>query len=174
MNYKIQQSEKKYRGRAFDVRWDKISLPNGKSTKLDIVEHANSVTILPIDTDGHIWFVRQYRHPAGIELLELPAGVLEPDEDPVTSANRELQEEIGMGSGSLQKIGGFFLAPGYSTEFMYVYLARDLFPSILPHDDDEFLSVERLPQDQVRDMVRNGVIQDAKTLAVLYMAKLHP
>ena len=96
MNYKIQQSEKTYRGRAFDVRWDKISLPNGKSTKLDIVEHANSVTILPIDTDGHIWFVRQYRHPAGIELLELPAGVLEPDEEPVTSANRELQEEIGM------------------------------------------------------------------------------
>lgn len=171
MKYETIQSIKMYQGRAFSVRKDEVRLPNGVSTNLDIVEHVNAVTILPIDAEGQIWFVRQYRHPAGIELLELPAGTLEDGEDPTTCAHREIREEIGMGAGSLQKIGSYFLAPGYSTEYMFVYLARDLYPSNLPHDEDEYLTVVRHPLTRVFEWVRSGEIQDAKTLASLFLAQ---
>jgi ADP-ribose pyrophosphatase len=171
MKFETLQSEVMYRGRAFEVRRDKVSLPNGCSTNLDIVGHAGAVTILPIDSEGQIWFVRQYRHPAGVEILELPAGTLEEGEDPATCARREIQEEIGMGAASLQKLGEFFLAPGYSTEYMYVFLALNLSPSSLPQDEDEFLSVERFPIDQVLEKAKKGGIQDAKTLAALFLAQ---
>jgi ADP-ribose pyrophosphatase len=171
MNYETIQSSKMFHGRAFDVRVDEVRLPNGASTSLDIVEHVNAVTILPIDSDGQIWFVRQYRHPAGLEILELPAGTLEDGEDPIACAHREIQEEIGMGAKSLRKIGSYFLAPGYSTEYMFVYLAMDLFPSTLPQDEDEFLTVVRHPLSCVFEWVRSGELQDAKTLASLYLAQ---
>ncbi len=170
MKYQVQHTQKRFRGRAFDVRQDDVTLPDGKTTRLDIVEHVHAITIIPIDSSGEIWFVRQYRHPASRELLELPAGVLEPGEDPLACAQREIQEEIGMAAGSIHKIGDFFLAPGYSTEFMHVFLAKDLFPSTLPHDADEFLTTVRLKPEQIVGMARDGRIQDAKTLAALYLA----
>ena len=160
-----------YTGRAFDVRRDEVELPNGKTSQLDIVEHSGAVTILPIDANGNIWFVRQYRHPAGIEILELPAGTLEPGEAPLACAHREIQEEIGMAAGKLEKIGEFFLAPGYSTEYMYVYLATDLFSSSLPQDEDEFLDVEKYPVAQVLEMAQSGQIYDAKSMAAFFLAK---
>lgn len=172
MKYHIQYTQKKFSGRAFDVRQDDVTLPDGKTTRLDIVEHAPAVTIIPIGAAGDIWFVRQYRHPASLELLELPAGMLEAGEDPLACAQREIQEEIGMAAGAIHKIGSFFLAPGYSTELMHVFLAKDLFPSTLPQDYDEFLTIERLKPDQVTTMVRDGRIQDAKTLAALYLAAI--
>ncbi len=168
--YQIIHSKTVYRGRAFDVRKDEVRLPNGRSTNLDIVEHVDAVTILPFDVDGQIWLVRQYRHPAGIEILELPAGTLEEGEDPLTCAQREIQEEIGMGAGRLEKIGEYYLAPGYSTEYMYVYLAMNLYPSNLPRDEDEFLTIVRYPLPRVFEAVRSGEIRDAKTLASLYLA----
>lgn len=171
MVFETLNSEMKYRGRAFDVRRDEVQLPNGATTHLDIVEHVGAVTILPIDSVGQVWFVRQYRHPTGAEILELPAGTLEEGEDPSDCAYREIQEEIGMAAGSLQKIGEFYLAPGYSTEYMFIYLARDLKPSVLPQDEDEFLSVERLPLEQAVKFAMTGVIKDAKTLAALYLAQ---
>jgi ADP-ribose pyrophosphatase len=171
MRYKTIQSRKMYKGRAFDVRKDEVRLPDGRTTNLDIVDHVNAVTILPLDTDGQIWLVRQYRHPAGTEILELPAGTLEEGEDPLECAHRELQEEIGMGAGSLEKIGEYYLAPGYSTEYMYVYLALELYPSDLPRDEDEFLTVVRYPLARVFEAIRLGEIRDAKTLASLYLAQ---
>lgn len=169
--YQIIQSTKEYKGRAFDVHRVEVGFPNGRTTHLDIVEHVPAVTILPIDAHGQVWLVRQYRHPTGIEILELPAGTLEPGEDPASCAQRELREEIGMGAGSLKKIGSYFLAPGYSTEYMHVYLATDLFPADLPQDDDEFLTVECFPIASVLEAARSGEIQDAKTLASLYLAQ---
>jgi len=164
-------SEKMYKGRAFDVRRDEVLLPNGKTTRLDIVEHSGAVTILPVDDEGFIWFVKQYRHPAGCEILELPAGTLEAGEDPLVCAHREIQEEIGMGSRDLKKIGEFFLAPGYSTEYMYIFLAKDLYSSSLPQDEDEILEPVRLPLDEVKAKITNGKIQDAKTIASLFLAQ---
>ena len=171
MRFKTLLSEKMYQGRAFDVRRDEVEPPNGKTSKLDIVEHVGAVTILPIDADDNIWFVRQYRHPAGIEILELPAGTLEPNEDPLACAQREIQEEIGMAAGKLEKIGEFFLAPGYSTEYMYLYLATDLSSSALPQDEDEFLAVEKYPVNQVLEMAQTGQIQDAKSMAAFFLAE---
>ncbi|MGD2158102.1 MAG: NUDIX hydrolase [Anaerolineales bacterium] len=173
MTFETLHSEITYRGRAFAVRRDRVRLPNGNETHLDIVEHSGAVTLLPIDAQARVWFVRQYRHPAELELLELPAGTLEPDEPPKVCARREIREEIGMAAGRLQKLGSFFLAPGYSTEFMHVFLATDLSPAPLPGDVNEILHVERLPLDEVYQMAEKGRIQDAKTLAALLLARPH-
>jgi ADP-ribose pyrophosphatase len=171
MPFELLSSESTYQGKAFSVRRDQLRLPDGALAHLDIVEHVGAVTVLPIDDEGQVWFVRQYRHAAGIELLELPAGTLEAGEDPEVCALREIREETGMAASKLQKIGEFFLAPGYSTEYMHVYLAQALRHDPLPGDQDEFLSVERYPMAQVFAMLRNGEIRDAKTIAVLCLAQ---
>lgn len=171
MKYQTLQSEPVYQGKAFRVRRDQVRLPDGQLTRLDIVEHIGAVTILPLDADGRIWFVRQYRHAAAQELLELPAGTLEPGEPPEACARREIREETGLAAGELHKLGEFFLAPGYSTEYMHVFLATDLHPDPLPGDQDEFLSVEARPAGEVFEMIARGEIQDAKTLAALLLAR---
>ena len=164
-------SQAVYSGRAFEVRQDEVRLPNGRSTVLDIVYHADSVAILPIDLEGRVWFVRQYRHAAMQALLELPAGVIEIGETPEACARREIREETGMAAGKMEKIGAFFLAPGYSTEFMHTYLASELQPAPLPGDEDEFLSLEKIPLLQAYNMADEGNILDSKTLAVLLIAR---
>jgi len=171
MNFKLLHSQPTFQGRAFSVRQDRVQLPNGNETTLDIVEHAGSVTILPVDAEGTVWFVRQYRHAAGRTMLELPAGVLDPDEDFGVCALRELREEIGMGAENLQLIGEFYLAAGYSTEFMRVYLATELYAAPLESDPDEFLNVVRIPLAEIRARIRAGEIIDAKTLAAFYLAE---
>lgn len=162
-----------YLGRAFNIRKDHVRLPNGKAHQIDIVEHRNAVTILPVGKSGTIWFIRQYRHPAEEYLLELPAGVMEAQEEPEISAQRELREEIGMAASQLHRIGGFFLAPGYSTEFMYVFLATGLLPDPLPGDDSEFLSIEKIPVAEAFSLALSGQIKDAKTLGALFLATTH-
>jgi ADP-ribose pyrophosphatase len=171
MKYQTLHSESIYQGKAFGVRRDQVRLPDGQSKWLEIVEHAGAVTILPMDDQGRIWFVRQYRHPTAQELLELPAGTLEPSEPPEACAYREIREETGQAAGKMIKLGEFFLAPGYSTEYMHVFLATHLRRDPLPGDDDEFLSVEAWPVEQVFQMVERGEIQDAKTLAALMLAR---
>ena len=171
MKFETIHSRSIYQGRAFSVRRDQVRLPNGAETGLDIVEHSGAVTILPVDADDNVWFVRQYRHAVGIELLELPAGTLEPGEAPEVCAGRETREEIGMDAREYQKIGTFYMAPGYSTEFMHVYLATGLFDAPLEGDIDEFLNVECVPLTEISDMIQNGKIIDGKTLAVFQLAR---
>ena len=171
MKLKTLKSEKMYRGRAFDVRRDQVQLPQGKVTNLDIVEHVGAVTIVPVDTDGQMMFVRQYRHPIQGLLLELPAGTLEEGESPEVCAAREIREEIGMAAQNLQKIGEFYLAPGYSTEFMHIYLATGLSVSPLAQDPGEYIQVEKYPVKKVFQMAEQGEIIDCKTLAILTLAR---
>jgi len=160
-----------YHGRAFNVRRDEVRMQNQNTVYLDIIEHVGAVTILPLDIDGRILFIRQYRHATGKELLELPAGTLDPAELPENCALREIREETGYAAGKLIKIGEFFLAPGYSTEYMHVYLASDLRPDPLPGDEDEFISLEPIPIKQAYDMALNGELQDGKSLAALLLAQ---
>ena len=160
-----------YHGRAFNVRRDEVRLQNKNTAHLDIIEHVGAVTILPLDADGRILFIRQYRHAAGKELLELPAGTLDPGELPEKCALREIREETGFAADKLVKIGEFFLAPGYSTEFMVVYLATDLHPDPLPGDEDEFITLEPVPIPQAYEMALKGGLQDGKSLAALLLAQ---
>ncbi|RME07400.1 MAG: NUDIX hydrolase [Anaerolineae bacterium] len=171
-NHKFQvlQSRTVYRGRAFQVRRDTVLFPHGREAELDIIDHNGAVTILPLDGRQNVIFIRQYRHAAGDILLELPAGTLEPQEDPAVCAQRELQEETGLRAATLTPLGSFFLAPGYSTEYMVVYLAQELSPAPLPGDEDEFLSTEPIPLQRAYEMARQGEIRDAKSLAALFLA----
>ncbi len=171
MPFKTIHSEIVFTGKVFRVRKDAVEFPQGKIINLDIVEHNPAVTLIPLDDQGRLWFVRQYRHPAGQELLELPAGVVEDGEEPDECARREVREETGMKAGSLRKIGEFLLAPGYSTERMHVYLAKDLTPGPLQQDEDEFLNVEMIPVEQAYQMAYEGKINDAKSLATLFLAR---
>jgi len=171
--FTIKRSEQVFQGKVFDVRRDWVRLPNGGETVLDIITHHGAVTLVPLDAEDRIWFVRQYRHAAGETILELPAGTLEPDEAPEACAAREIREEIGMEAQHLRLIGEFYLAPGYSTEYQYVYLATGLRPNPLPQDDDEFLEPVAFPREDVYRMVREGVFRDAKTLAALLLAQAY-
>jgi ADP-ribose pyrophosphatase len=171
MPYETLHTETLHHGRAFNVRRDEIRLPDGKTVRLDIVDHVGAVTLVPVDDQKRVWFVRQYRHAAGEVLLELPAGMVESGELPLDCARREIREEIGMAAGRIELIGEFYLAPGYSSEFMRVFLATDLRPDPLPGDADEFISVEPIPLEVVLRMIESGKIRDAKTLASLMLAK---
>lgn len=171
MPFELLKSEIVYPGRAFTIRRDTLRLPDGRESRFDIVEHVGSVIILPLDADGNLLFVRQYRHAAGLDLLELPAGTLDEGEAPEACARREIREETGMAAGKLELLGGFYLAPGYSTEYMHVYLATGLYDNPLEADADEFLSVERVPLADVMAMCDRGEIPDAKTLAAFILAR---
>ncbi|HMS00575.1 MAG TPA: NUDIX hydrolase [Anaerolineales bacterium] len=171
MPFELLRSETLLQGRVFRIRRDTLKTPDGRETKFEIIEHGGSVVVIPVDEHGNMYFVRQYRHAAGMDLLELPAGTRDGDEPYEECAAREIREETGMEAGKLQKVGEFFLAPGYSSEFMEVYLATDLKHNPLEADDDEFLSVEKYPVRQAVEMAERGEMPDAKSLAALLMAK---
>lgn len=171
MKFDLIKSEKAYEGRAFSVRRDHLLTASGNIVKYDIIEHIGSVSIVPVDENGQIYFVRQYRHAAEIDLLELPAGTLELGEPPEDAALRELREEIGMAAQNIQKIGSFYLAPGYSTELMHVFLATGLVDDPLDPDADEYLSVEKMPIAVALHLAESGQMQDAKSLAALFLAR---
>ena len=171
--FELIKSEVLMQGRAFKIRRDHLKTPDGRETKFEIIEHGGSVIIIPVDADGNIHFVRQYRHAAGVDLLELPAGTRDGDEPFEECAAREIREETGMEAGKLQKVGEFYLAPGYSTEFMAVYLATELTHNPLEADDDEFLSVEKIPVDEAIQRAERGEMPDAKSLAALLLGRSH-
>ena len=171
MSFVPLQTENIYAGHAFSVERILMQLPNGKTRFYDLVRHAGAITIVPLDADGNILFVRQYRLGAAAELLELPAGVLNEGEDPAEAAAREIREETGMAAAKLIHLGNFYLAPGYSSEFMHVYLATGLSSSPLEQNDDEFLQVVSLPAAEALQRAHNGQIPDGKTLAALFLAE---
>jgi ADP-ribose pyrophosphatase len=171
MPFELIKSETLMQGRAFKIRRDHLRTPDGRETKFEIIEHGGSVIIVPVDVDGNLLFVRQYRHAAGTDLLELPAGTRDGDEPFEECAAREIREETGMEAGRLQKVGEFYLAPGYSTEFMVVFTATDLRHNPLEADDDEFLEVEKIPIKKAIEMARRGEVPDAKSLAALLLAE---
>ncbi|HLD92728.1 MAG TPA: NUDIX hydrolase [Anaerolineales bacterium] len=170
MTNEILSSETVFRGRAFKIQQDRVQRPNGPQT-YDTVHHIGAVAMVPVDSDGRILFVSQYRHAARHRLLELPAGTLEEDEPVEETAQRELREEVGMAPGRLTKLADFFLAPGYSTERMHIYLAEDLRPDSLAGDEDEELETKRLTLDEAFAAIHSGEIEDAKTMLGLFLFK---
>ena len=158
-----------YEGRVFDVRLDEIR-EGDVEYKREIIVHKGSAVIVPVFADNTVALVRQYRHAAGKYLLELPAGSLDGDESPETGAARELEEEIGVTAGKIEKIAEFYVSPGFLTEKMFVYLATELTETAQNLDEDEFVEIERLTFPQAFDLIRNGAIEDAKTIIGLMSA----
>jgi len=171
MSYTTLASEEGFHGRAFSVRVDTVRRPDGASMRVEVVDHPQAITLVPIDREGNIWFVRQYRHSCGKVMLELPAGTLEPDETPEACAVRECREEIGMAPGRLDRLGGFYLAPGYSTEYLHLYRVSGLTPAPLDPDADEDLQIEKVPLTDLAQLVESGMLEDAKSLAGLLLAR---
>ncbi|OGO17322.1 MAG: hypothetical protein A2Z14_17525 [Chloroflexi bacterium RBG_16_48_8] len=173
MLYATLKSELVFQGKVFNIRIDEVQKADGQRMRVDVVEHGGAVVILPFDEEGRIWFVDQYRYPVGRRLLELPAGTLDPGEDPEICAVRECREEIGMSPGYLTPLGGLYLAPGYSTEFVHFFVAQNLSPAPLALDEDEDLKVKCLTVGEVKEWITKGQIYDAKTLAGLFLAFEH-
>lgn len=171
MKFSLLKREQVFTGRTFDVEIVTMQLPDGKVRTYDLVQHRGAVTIVPIDPAGNILFVRQYRIGAEQKLLELPAGLLNPDEPPAEAASREVREETGMAAVKLELLGDFYMVPGYSTEHMFVYLATGLHPDPLDQDDDEFLELVAIPASEAFHMASSGEIHDGKSLAALMMVQ---
>jgi ADP-ribose pyrophosphatase len=160
-------SRRLYEGKILNLRVDEVKIENGKFTSREIVEHRGAAAIVPLLTESEVILVRQYRYAVSAELLEVPAGTLEPGEDPEDCAKRELEEETGYTCEAISKVLECFVAPGYSTEKIHIYLAKGLRKTRTRMEEDEKINVECLPFETALGMIRSGEIQDAKTIAGL-------
>ena len=161
-----------YEGRFIRVRRDKAELPNGKTAVREVVEHPGAVAVLPLDDDGSVVTVRQYRYPLGKALLEVPAGKLERGEEARQCALRELEEETGLVPDELSYLGCLYISPGFCNEEIHLYLARGLREGKLHPDEDEFLERCRVPFGELVEAVLRDEIHDAKTVAAVLKTKL--
>src|SRR2546422_8447025 len=162
-------SKKVFSGRVFDVTVDTVR--EGDQTYVrDVVHHPGSAVILPAFDDGTIALVRQYRHPAVRYLFELPAGTLNDRERPEHGAARELEEELGVVAGKLEKLCEFFVSPGFLSEKMWLYLATELRETKQRLEDDEAIEIVRVSLDRALQMITDGEIEDAKTIIGLLLA----
>lgn len=156
-----------YEGRAVKLRVATVQMPSGRQTTREIVEHSDCVAIIALDANGNILLVNQFRKPVEKELLEIPAGGIEPGEDPVTTVRRELREETGYLPRKVERLGGFYSTPGYCTEYLHLYLATDLIPSQLHAEDTESIRLIQVSVSQIPNLITSGSICDAKSIAGL-------
>jgi ADP-ribose pyrophosphatase len=165
----ILSTESIYKGKIFDVVESEIR-HDDIQYKREIVVHKGSAVIIPVFPDGTIAMVRQYRYAAEKFLLEVPAGTLNKGEDPQLAAARELEEEIGVVAGRIEKLSEFYVSPGFLTEKMFLYLATELTETAQRLEQDEILTIERYTIPVALELVRNGEIEDAKTIIALFLA----
>ena len=162
-------STKIFTGRVFNVTVDTVR-EGDKTYVREVVHHPGSAVILPVFANDTIALVKQYRHPAVKYLLELPAGTLKDNERPDEGAMRELEEELGVTAGRMEKLCEFFVSPGFCEEKMWLYLATDLIETKQHLDDDELIEVVRMPIRRALQMISDGEIEDAKTIIGLLLA----
>jgi len=165
-------SERVYEGKIINLRVDDVELPDGGSSKREIVEHRGAVAAVPITKDGEVILVRQWRHAAGRVMLEIPAGTREQGEDMIETMRRELVEEIGHRAGQIEPLAEVFVTPGYSTEVIGLYLATELEPAEGASEADEKIELVRAPLSDALEWCRDGELNDAKTVAGLLLAAM--
>ena len=164
-------SELIFEGRVISLFRDRVSLPGGKAGVREIVRHNGGVCIAAVGDGKEVTFVRQYRHAVGEVLLELPAGKLEAAEDPDEAAARELSEETGITAKQIVRVGEIYPSPGYTSERIYLYIATGLSTGKALPDEDEFLGVCTMPLAEAVAQAEEGIIKDAKTVALLFLAQ---
>lgn len=169
MKYKLKESEILYRGKVFDLRVDKIEYDSGNPAIREVAVHPGGAVTVPVTDNGKIVLVKQFRYPFGENMLEFPAGKLDPDEDPSVCAKRELAEETGYTAGNLTKLGVIRTAPGYLTEVLFIFLAAGLSPGKHNREEGEStMEVFELTPDEIKDKIENGQITDSKTICGFY------
>lgn len=156
-----------YRGRIIDLRVDDILLPNGSLALREVVEHPGGVCVAALTENNELLMVKQFRYPYMAEVLELPAGKLDPGEDPLECGKRELKEETGAEAEEFFSLGQFYPTPGYCGEIIYLYAARGLTLGSSRPDEDEFLNLIKVPLKAAVGMILKGEIKDGKTQAAV-------
>ncbi len=169
----VVRSRRIHEGRIVRLREDEVRLSDGTMARREVVEHSPAVCVVAIDDRDRVLLVRQHRLPAGRELVEIPAGSLDEGEDPLLGAQRELAEETGFAAARWDALGGFFAAPGYCTEYLHLFLARDLRPEARPADEDERIELIAMPFAEAVDAAARGAFPDAKTIAGLLAAHVY-
>ena len=163
--------EEIYNGKIIRVTKEKVELENGKTSYREMVYHSGGVCVLPIDNDGNIYFVKQFRYPYKTVLLEIPAGKREEGEDPLTCGTRELKEEIGASAEKIVSLGKLYPTVAYDTEIIYMYLATGLSFGDTDLDEGEFIDIVKMPFEKAYKMVLDDEIPDAKTQIAILKAK---
>lgn len=153
-----------FTGKILELRVDQVELPNGKIGQREVVKHPGAVAIAAVTPERELVLVSQYRKPVEKELLEIPAGKLDPGEDPLVCAQRELKEETGYTAGHWKLVSRYFTSPGFSDEVMYFFRATELKADHPESEEDEFIEVKLVPLTKAREMVQSGRIEDAKTI----------
>jgi ADP-ribose pyrophosphatase len=159
-----------YQGKIIDVGLDRIELPNGRQAELEIVRHPGGAAVVALDPDHRVCLLRQYRHAAGGWLWELPAGKIDPGEDPFSTARRELEEEAGVAADAWQPLGYMYSSPGVFTEVIHLFLARGLRPIGHDHEAHEVIAIHWFPFEEALQWANDGTLTDAKTLIGLFRA----
>lgn len=170
--YEVTKSELVYQGKIMTVTRDHVVMPNGKEAVRESVLKNHASAIVPLDGQGNVILVRQYRHAARTEILEIPAGTFEDREDPKVCALRELEEETGFRAGKLTYLNWIYASVGVTDEKIYLYLAEDLQPGKQNLDPDEFITLETYPLEETIRMIETGQITDGKTVAALLACRL--
>ena len=167
--YETKESRLLYKGPAFSAYSDKVLMPDGSVATREYIKRGGAAAIIPVDSDGSIIFVLQYRHPFKEILLEIPAGMLESGEDPESCAKRELEEETGFKSDNMSYIGEAYPAVGVCSEIIYYFVAKDLKRGEQHFDPDEFIELKRYKLKEALSMIFKGEIKDGKTITGLLM-----
>lgn len=172
MNYKILKSQILYKGKVFDHQVDEIEYNSGSKSIREIAIHPGGAVIVPIKDNGKIILVKQFRYPLQKTLIELPAGKLDKGEDPLICAGRELEEETGYKAKEIKKLGEIYTSPGYSTEILHIYSAKELIPGNYNREEGEQgMEILELSLNEIEKMIANGEITDAKTIVGIYFLK---
>jgi ADP-ribose pyrophosphatase len=156
-------------GQVVRLRVDDIRLPDGRRSTREIVERGDCVAVVAVDADGNVLLVKQFRRAAGKDLLEIPAGGIDPGEEPEATVRREMREEAGYLPKKVEKMAGFHVSPGFCTEYMHLYLATDLVPDRLYAEDSDSIELVRVPLKEITGLIVSGAICDAKSIAGLLM-----